>query len=72
MGLCFKIVYQLFQSHDELEDKRVSVMLDFMNLKKLNRLAHIRCKKVREQTNDVRLQFKLHRACNCVNTSFVP
>lgn len=59
-GLCFKTVYQLFQSHDELEDKRVSVMLDFMNLKKLNRLAHIRCKKVREQTNDVRLQFKLH------------
>lgn len=41
-------------SHDELEDKRVSVMLDFMNLKKLNRLAHIRCKKVREQTNDAK------------------
>ena len=45
----------MFQSHDELEAKRVSVLLDFMTLKKLNRLAHVRCKKVREQTNDVRI-----------------
>ncbi|XP_061178240.1 THO complex subunit 5 homolog isoform X1 [Saccostrea echinata] len=40
--------------HDEIDDKRVSVTLDFINLKKLNRLAHVRCKKVRENTNEAK------------------
>ncbi|XP_055996153.1 THO complex subunit 5 homolog isoform X2 [Ostrea edulis] len=39
---------------DEIDKKRVSVTVDFINLKKLNRLAHMRCKKVREHTNEAK------------------
>ena len=34
--------------------------LQFLVLKKLNRLAHIRCKKVRDETNEVNMDLKLN------------
>ena len=37
----------------EIAAKRVDTTLQFAVLKKLNRLAHIRCKKVRDATNEV-------------------
>lgn len=37
----------------EIESKRMEGMLQIVMLKKLNRLAHIRCKKVRDGTNEV-------------------
>jgi len=37
----------------ELEDLRVHGSLQFISLKKLNRIAHFRSKKVRDATNDV-------------------
>ncbi|KAK3083868.1 hypothetical protein FSP39_004365 [Pinctada imbricata] len=38
----------------EVEEKRVDATLQFAILKKLNRLAHIRCKKVRDATNEAK------------------
>ncbi|KAL5016146.1 hypothetical protein ScPMuIL_005735 [Solemya velum] len=38
----------------EIESSRVQASLQFVILKKLNRLAHIRCKKVREKTNEAK------------------
>ena len=49
----------LFQK-DEIENCRVNGSLQFLVLKKLNRLAHIRCKKVRDETNEVRINLKLY------------
>ena len=37
----------------EVEEKRIQGTLQFVTLKKMNRLAHIRCKKAREATNEV-------------------
>ena len=37
----------------EVEQKRVQSCIHFMNLKKLNRLAHMRLKRGRDQTHDV-------------------
>lgn len=37
----------------ELEDLRIHGSLHFISLKKLNRIAHFRSKKVRDATNDV-------------------
>lgn len=36
-----------------IEERRIQATLQFIILKKMNRLAHIRCKKVREGTNEV-------------------
>ncbi|XP_052233955.1 LOW QUALITY PROTEIN: THO complex subunit 5 homolog [Dreissena polymorpha] len=38
----------------EIEQKKVEGMLQMVMLKKLNRLAHIRCKKVRDKTTEVK------------------
>lgn len=40
----------------EIESKRMEGMLQIVMLKKLNRLAHIRCKKVRDGTNEAKLR----------------
>lgn len=40
----------------EIEEHKSNAVLRFVLLKKLNRLAHIRCKKVRESTNEGKLQ----------------
>ncbi|KAF6278625.1 THO complex 5 [Rhinolophus ferrumequinum] len=37
----------------EIEDRRIQSCVHFMTLKKLNRLAHIRLKKGRDQTHEV-------------------
>ncbi|KAK3587348.1 hypothetical protein CHS0354_036514 [Potamilus streckersoni] len=44
------------QMTDDIERKRVEATLQFIALKKLNRLAHIRCKKVRDSTNEAKLR----------------
>ena len=41
------------QSPEELEARKMDVSLQFASLKKLNRLAHFRCRKAREGTNEV-------------------
>jgi len=38
---------------DEIDQVRIHGTLQFVSLKKLNRIGHFRCKKVREVTNDV-------------------
>lgn len=38
----------------EIDERRVQSCVHFMTLKKLNRLAHIRLKKGRDQTHEVR------------------
>ncbi|XP_060605785.1 THO complex subunit 5 homolog [Ruditapes philippinarum] len=40
----------------EIESKRMEGMLQIVMLKKLNRLAHIRCKKVRDGTNEAKMR----------------
>ncbi|XP_052829641.1 THO complex subunit 5 homolog A [Octopus bimaculoides] len=40
----------------EIEEYKSNAVLQFVLLKKLNRLAHIRCKKVRESTNEDKLR----------------
>ena len=37
----------------EIEECRIHGSLQFITLKKLNRLSHLRCKKVRDATNEV-------------------
>ncbi|XP_046356426.1 THO complex subunit 5 homolog [Haliotis rufescens] len=39
---------------EELEEKRINASLQFVVLKKLNRLAHFRCRKVREGTSEAK------------------
>ncbi|XP_045172199.2 THO complex subunit 5 homolog [Mercenaria mercenaria] len=41
---------------EEIESKRMEGMLQIVMLKKLNRLAHIRCKKVRDGTNEAKMR----------------
>lgn len=36
-----------------MESRKIEVCLQFVALKKLNRLAHFRCRKAREGTNEV-------------------
>ena len=43
----------LGQQAVEIEDRRIQSCVHFMTLKKLNRLAHIRLKKGRDQTHEV-------------------
>lgn len=54
---CYRGVYQLFfffcLQAVEIEDRRIQSCVHFMTLKKLNRLAHIRLKKGRDQTHEV-------------------
>ena len=52
------MTHLLFQKED-IEKCRVDGSLQFLVLKKLNRLAHIRCKKVRDETNEVHLTLVL-------------
>lgn len=40
----------------EIEERRIQSCVHFMTLKKLNRLAHIRLKKGRDQTHEVELK----------------
>lgn len=40
----------------EIEDRRIQSCVHFMTLKKLNRLAHIRLKKGRDQTHEVEIK----------------
>lgn len=42
----------------EIEERRIQSCVHFMTLKKLNRLAHIRLKKGRDQTHEVWLKAK--------------
>ncbi|KAJ8313100.1 hypothetical protein KUTeg_010473 [Tegillarca granosa] len=48
------LFYAEDEEAEEIEAKRVDATLQFVILKKLNRLAHIRCKKVREGTNEAK------------------
>ena len=59
IGLLLHFWLFCFQK-DEIENCRVNGSLQFLVLKKLNRLAHIRCKKVRDETNEVNLNLKLN------------
>ncbi|XP_064612644.1 THO complex subunit 5 homolog [Liolophura sinensis] len=43
-----------------IEEKRIQATLQFIILKKMNRLAHIRCKKVREGTNEAKQKIDQH------------
>ncbi|KAK2178034.1 hypothetical protein NP493_564g00023 [Ridgeia piscesae] len=45
---------------EDVEDLRISAALQFIVLKKLNRLAHFRCQKVREQTNTAKQKIDEH------------
>ncbi|XP_026549360.1 THO complex subunit 5 homolog [Notechis scutatus] len=45
----------------EIEERRIQSCVHFMTLKKLNRLAHIRLKKGRDQTHEVRPSLKGRR-----------
>lgn len=40
----------------EIEERKIQSCVHFMTLKKLNRLAHIRLKKGRDQTHEVRAE----------------
>ena len=44
--------YYLFQVAD-IEAERIHGTLQFVTLKKLNRMSHFKCKKVRDDTNNV-------------------
>lgn len=46
------LLVSVFQSA-EVEQRRMQSCIHFMNLKKLNRLAHMRLKRGRDQTHDV-------------------
>ncbi|KAI0221809.1 THO complex subunit 5-like protein [Lamellibrachia satsuma] len=46
---------------EEVEELRISAALQFIILKKLNRLAHFRCQKVREQTNNAKQKIDEHQ-----------
>ena len=48
------IMFGLPNVQEQLEEKRIYGTTQFVILKKLNRLAHIRCKKGRDETNEVR------------------
>ncbi|XP_033747384.1 THO complex subunit 5 homolog isoform X2 [Pecten maximus] len=39
---------------EEIEEKKINALLQFVVLKKLNRLAHVRCKKVRDATSETK------------------
>ncbi|XP_069134404.1 THO complex subunit 5 homolog [Argopecten irradians] len=39
---------------EEIEEKKINALLQFVVLKKLNRLAHVRCKKVRDATSEAK------------------
>lgn len=45
---------------DEIERLRIHGTLQFVSLKKLNRIGHFRCKKVREVTNDAKQKIDQH------------
>lgn len=45
---------------DEIDRLRVHGTLQFVSLKKLNRIGHFRCKKVREVTNDAKQKIDQH------------
>ncbi|XP_070572553.1 THO complex subunit 5 homolog isoform X2 [Ptychodera flava] len=40
----------------EVMEKRIQASLNFVNLKKLNRLSHIRCKKAKDATHDAKMK----------------
>ena len=46
----------------EIEEMRIHGVLQFVSLKKLNRIGHFRCKKVREVTNEVNYNFSRWKA----------
>ncbi|XP_025089480.1 THO complex subunit 5 homolog B-like isoform X2 [Pomacea canaliculata] len=43
---------------EDLEAKKIDVSLQFVMLKKLNRLAHFRCRRAREATNEAKQQIE--------------
>ena len=47
------LYYFLCPQAIEIEERRIQSCVHFMTLKKLNRLAHIRLKKGRDQTHEV-------------------
>lgn len=49
---CFKHLCPAAQA-SEIDERRIQSCVHFMTLKKLNRLAHIRLKKGRDQTHEV-------------------
>lgn len=48
--------WSLCEQAIEIEERRIQSCVHFMTLKKLNRLAHIRLKKGRDQTHEVELK----------------
>ncbi|PIO22594.1 hypothetical protein AB205_0213820 [Aquarana catesbeiana] len=50
----------------EIEERRIKSCVHFMTLKKLNRLAHIRLKKSRDQTHEVCATFSTHKITSCL------
>lgn len=47
--------HNFFQNSSEINMLRTDATLQFMLMKKLNRLAHFRCRKAKESTNEVSL-----------------
>ena len=45
--------FTFFQVSTEMSSLQTEVAVHFVHMKKLNRLAHFRCRKVRETTNEV-------------------
>lgn len=45
---------------DDLEESRIHGTLQFVTLKKLNRIAHMRCKREREATNEAKQKIDQH------------
>ncbi|GAB1604467.1 THO complex subunit 5 homolog [Argonauta hians] len=52
--------YKSKEATAKIQDIKKNTVLQFVSLKKLNRLAHIRCKKVRENTNEDKLRIDRH------------
>lgn len=59
----------VFSQCAEVEQKRMQSCIHFMNLKKLNRLAHMRLKRGRDQTHEV--MHSLYGLLCCCCTSFL-
>lgn len=63
----------IFLQKADIESKRMEGMLQIVMLKKLNRLAHIRCKKVRDGTSEVSYNdFHLFTFCFSSKSDYLP
>ena len=48
------MLYSILQCESEMELQKQQGLVNFITLKKLNRLSHMFCKDAREQTHEVR------------------